>query len=107
MYLPGLPIKKQNKMFAPGKPKQTKKIKSFCNFSTTNILMQLILAIIGGFFVWLFQLSKKRKKRKTYNEIVWGQKHDVNLFNFNFFLVYLGFIICIVILIIVNRIFYN
>ena len=62
--------------------------------------MHLVLAIIGGFFRWLFQF---KKKRKTFNEIVWGQKHDVDLFDYKDEYVYLGFIICIIVLVIINR----
>ena len=63
--------------------------------------MQLIFALIGGFFQWLFQF---RKKRRTFNEIVWGHKYDVDLFNYKIESVYFGFIICVIVLIIVASI---
>jgi len=63
--------------------------------------MQLLLAIIGGFFRWLFQFRNNRNKRKTFKEVVWGNKHKIELFSYKIEDVYLGFIICVVILMIV------
>ena len=60
--------------------------------------MNLIFAIIGGFFRWLFQF---RKERRTFKEIVWGDKYKIDLFNYKIEDVYLGFIICIVLLLVV------
>jgi len=55
--------------------------------------MRLIFALIGGFFLWVFQF---RKKRKTFKEIVWGHKYDIDIPNHKDELMYLGIVIVII-----------
>lgn len=59
--------------------------------------MNFFFAILGAFVKWLFQPWKEKKERKTYKEILWGHKHDIDYGDYVFGPVLLGFAVCMAI----------